>query len=127
MLYEEVVTRGQVGGGLGGFIGRPLGAIPGLIGGLAVGGPIGGAIGLGLGSAAGGQLGKLVGKNVISDPDKAADFSKVSHRIGHLARPMTSGYGAASDALIAPGLTNIGSSIYNAASDEGAAKLGYQE
>ena len=125
------VTRGEVGGGLGGYIARPLGFLGGAWGGAAlfdddpVKASIAGAIGSGIGSSVAGQLGKFIGRKVIADPDKPADFQNAAHRIGYLARPRTSTYGAVGD-LASPWLTNIGSNIYNAASENGAARLGYQ-
>ena len=136
LLYEDVVLRKDVGQGLGGYLGRITGGVGGALGGLSLGaalggglgsmgGPIGAAIGLRGGAILGGQLGKLIGRNVISDPERAADFSKASHRIGHLAKPMTGGWGVVGD-IVHPGLTTQIGSLYQGVSDEGARKLGYQ-
>ncbi len=132
ILCEDVVLRKDVGGGLGGFIGRGIGGVGGGLAGLALGttlgglgGPIGAGIGLRTGAILGGQLGKVIGRNSISDPEGAADFSKKSHRIGHLAKPMTGGWGVVGD-IVHPGLTTQISSIYQGVSDDGARKLGYQ-
>lgn len=102
LLFEDYVTRRQVGSGIGRTAGSGLGA---LIGG------IGGAIGMGmlahgmsngdpnamrnillpgaiLVSAGGGLLGNVIGSrigsNVISNPNDPADFSKTSHRVGYI-------------------------------------------
>jgi len=125
LLCEDVVLRKDVGGGLGGFIGRGLGAGIGAGTGFLVGGPIGAGIGISGGSILGGQLGRLIGKNTIDDPEGAADFSKASHRIGYMAKPLTGGWGAAGD-VIAPGLTSSVNSIYQGVSDDGAKRLGYR-
>ena len=143
-LTEEVVTRRDVGGGFGGYLGRSLGSL----GGAALGGALGYfsgqeedgtpsndqqarmLLGAGLGGTigriGGGQLGRYIGKRVISDPDAAADFSKASHRIGHLANPVTTGYGVASDVLFGPRGARVATNFYNALSKDGAAKLGYK-
>lgn len=125
LLYEEAVLRKDVGGGLGGFIGRGLGAGLGAGTGFLIGGPIGAGIGISGGSILGGQLGRAIGKSTISDPEGSADFSKASHRVGYMARPLTGGLGAAGD-FIAPGLTTSVNAIYQGASDNGAKRLGYR-
>ena len=121
-LYEDAVTRADVGRGLGGFIGRAAGATLGAAAGIP-GGPLGILSGIGVGAALGGQAGRFIGGKTISDPEKSADFSKASHRVGYLANPVTT-WGAATD-VVNPALTGA-VNIYNAVSDNGARRLGYQ-
>ena len=69
----------------------------------------------------------MIGKNVISDKNSPADFRKTSHRIGYLARPLTSGRGIAGDLVDPTGtLTDVGTNLYNAGEIEGANKVGYK-
>ena len=131
-LYEEAVTRGDIGAGIGGQTGRYVGALGGgLLGGIAggiAGGPIGiapGVIaGMHLGTPLGGQLGRAMGGKIIDNPDAPADFSKASHRIGYLARANTEPVAAIGDFLI-PGVGSVYGGLKNAISDEGAKRLGY--
>ncbi len=122
LMYEDVVTRGDIGRGMGGFLGRAAGGLAGAALGIP-GGPLGILSGMGVGAALGGQTGRFIGGKTISDPDKAADFTKASHRVGYLANPVTT-WGAATD-LVNPNLTGA-VNIYNAVSDNGARRLGYQ-
>ena len=85
-----------------------------------------GALGAIAGSTLGGQAGKAIGKKVISDPDSAADFSKASHRIGYLAKPLTSLPGVVGDIDPTGTLTDVGTNIYNAGDVDGANKVGYK-
>ena len=144
LLYEEAVLRKDIAGGIGGNFGRYGGALAGGLLGAAIGvnslpdnfdpehaniedvmPVLGGMyVGTGLGTALGGQLGRHLGRAVISDPDKPADFTKTSHRIGHLADPHTRWYGAVSD-IVLPGSASAVGAIRNAVSGEGAEKLGY--
>lgn len=125
LMYEDVVTRGDIGRGMGGLLGRIGGGILGAAAGVP-GGPFGILGGAAIGRALGGQIGRYTGGAVISDPEKAADFEKASHRVGHLANPSSTAYGAVGDAISGDlGLTDLGAGIYNASSDEGARKLGY--
>ena len=148
ILTEAEVTRRDIAGGLGGMIGRGLGRVGGglygAIKGLNMAGytpnlnelPDGeqvmsalmlGSLGSIGGATAGGQIGKLIGKNVISDKNSPADFRKTSHRIGYLARPLTSGRGVAGDLVDPTGtLTDVGTNLYNAGEIEGANKVGYK-
>ena len=125
-LYEEAVTRGDIGRGMGGLLGRIGGGIVGGLTGIP-GGPFGILGGAAVGRAIGGQLGRYAGGAMISDPEKAADFEKASHRVAYLANPASTIYGAAGDALGGGlGLANLGAGVYNATSDNGARRLGYQ-
>lgn len=132
VLEEGYVTRREVGGGLGGYLGRlagiPTGGVIGGVLGNAIAGPVGSAIGIplgiGLGTAGGTLLGKVIGSNTIADPEKPADFTKASHRIGHLARPYSSTLGILGN-VVNPGLVGIGGGLYSAASADGAQKVGY--
>ena len=149
ILFEDIVRRRDIAGGIGGNFGRYEGMLMGagagaLLGAKASGlspeeadaidydtnanapaGPLVGMyLGAGLGAALGGQAGRAIGRNIISNPDAPADFSKTSHRIGHLANPNTKWYGALSD-IILPGSAPYVGAIRNAVSDEGAKRLGY--
>ncbi len=148
LIYEDAVLRKDVGGGIGGNFGRYGGALVGGLLGTAIGlgnsnisdldnfdpdtaDPkdiakiVGGAyLGTGLGTALGGQIGRSIGQASISNPDKPADFTKISHRIGHLANPNTKWYGAISD-IVLPGSGGAIGAIRNATSDDGAKKVGY--
>lgn len=101
LLFEDYVTRGQVGSGYGRAIGPGVGA---LLGGLGLG-----AIGYGLsdgnidnpdtmfsiaapavagtiiGGLAGNPIGAKIGSKIISDPDKPADFGNKWHRWGYVS------------------------------------------
>ena len=125
-IFEDVVTRRDIGQGMGGMIGRGLGGAGGAVSGFVLGGPVGALIGSKLGHSLGGQLGKYTGGVVISDPDKAADFEKASHRVGYLAMPLTHPAAAASDVVLGPDVTGFGAGVYNAALENGARRLGYQ-
>ena len=99
LLFEDYVTRGQVGSGYGREIGSGLG---GVLGGLGLGAlgffgaggfanPIGGlafavpaVIGALGGGAAGNIIGSKVGSKMISNPDQPADFSNKWHRLGYV-------------------------------------------
>ena len=100
LLFEDYVTRRQVGSGIGRAIGPGVGA---LLGGLGLG-----AIGYGLsdgnidnpdtmlsitapsvagtiiGGLAGNPIGAKVGSKMISNPDKPADFGNKWHRWGYV-------------------------------------------
>ena len=143
-IYEQVVLRKDIAGGLGGNFGRYGGGmIGGVLGGLLGAStlpddfdmehadienilPVAGGMyaGAGIGSVLGGQIGRGIGRASISDPDKPADFTKASHRVGYLAEPHTKWYGALSD-LVFPGSASAVGAIRNAVSDEGSEKLGY--
>ncbi len=102
LLFEDYVTRGQVGSGFGRSIGSGLGAIAGglglgALGFYGIGGfdtptpelvplaitlpSIVGALG---GGAAGNIVGSKIGSKVISEPDKPADFGNKWHRWGYV-------------------------------------------
>ncbi len=133
LMYEDVVTRGDIAGGIGGqtgrFVGAGLGgALGGAIAGAALGGPLGIPAGVLLGTRIGvplgGQIGKLIGRNVVDNSSAPADFSKASHRIGYLAKANTDPGAAVGDFII-PGLGTVYGGLKNAISDDGAKRLGY--
>lgn len=133
MLFEDVVLRKNIGQGLGGMAGRFLGAFGGGFAGGLLGGPVGIGVGMGLGTSIGGQAGRLVGGNVISDPNRPADFSNATDRVGYLANAYSKPLAAIADAVTGPSpiptianATEIGAGLYNAVSDNGAKRLGYQ-
>ena len=143
------VLRREVGKGWGGV----LGGIGGSILGAGVGGALGSQmdfgetpegipaginpgtfIGAGLGALAGNIGGKLggryIGGKTISNPDEAADFNKMSHRVGYLANAQSHPLAVAGDVVcgltVGRPLGTMGANIYNAVSDKGAAKrIGY--
>ncbi len=131
--YRDAVTQGDVYGGNAGSIGRWVGAIPGAVLGFGIGnelgyGTYGSILGTGIGSALGGQIGKQIGKQLSPNPDAAADFKNPLHRTGYLAMPITSAHGFFSDIIMPnPLITSVGSHIYNAVSDNGVKKLGYND
>ena len=90
-MFESVdpVLRSDVGRGIGRSIGAKLGTLGGAALGLALAseGPVfrGAPFALGgLGNVLGRTIGGSIGKNIISDPNKPADFNKMSHRYGYL-------------------------------------------
>lgn len=124
-LENEIITRRDVYGGNSGSIGRLIGIVPGGVIGYGLGGDIGAKAGISIGSAIGGQVGKYLGQAIASNPDALADFSKPLHRTGYLAMPLTGAYGFASDMMLPPMVTSVGTSLYNALSNDGTKKLGY--
>ena len=100
LLFEDYVTRGQVGSGFGRLIGSGLGAIGGGLGLGALGYHLSGgdfnnpgtavatalpALAGVLGGALGGNvIGSRVGAKVISNPEAAADFGNKWHRYGYI-------------------------------------------
>lgn len=144
VIFEDVVTRRQVGEGLGGMIGIPAGGLVGSALGHGIGsalglpGEIGASIGGGLGLVGGSILGRKIGRENISNPDDPADFNKASHRIGHLARaashPAVPAANIVASTLASAtlgrprilGAGTLAAGMYNYASPEGAAKIGYK-
>lgn len=131
--YREIVTQKDVYGGNLGSIGRWIGAVPGAVLGYGIGkefgfptyGPI---LGSGIGAALGGQIGKHIGRYIAPNPDSPANFNNPLHRTGYLAMPTTSSHGFASDVIMPnPIITSVGSHIYNAISDNGVKRLGYDD
>ena len=131
--YREIVTQKDVYGGNFGSIGRWIGAVPGAVLGYGIGKEFGHAwygpiLGTGIGTALGGQIGKHIGKHLAPDPDSPADFNNPLHRTGYLAMPTTSSHGFVSDVIMPnPLITSVGSHIYNAVSDNGVKRLGYDD
>lgn len=134
--YREQVTQRDVYGGNAGSIGRWIGAAPGGVLGYGIGqmlgrdpdDKLGAIIGTGVGAALGGQIGKYVGRSMAPNPDSAADFKNPLHRTGYLAMPTTSPHGIVGDIILPnPLLTSLGVHTYNAISDNGAKRLGYNK
>lgn len=134
--YRELVTQKDIYGGNAGSIGRWIGAAPGGVLGYGIGQMIGrdpddkvaAMIGTGIGAALGGQIGKYVGRRIAPDPESPADFKNPLHRTGYLAMPTTSPHGVVGDMILpSPLLTSLGVHTYNAISDNGAKRLGYDK
>lgn len=83
-----------------------------------------GALGVPLGYAAGGLIGKSIGARAAKNPNAPADFSKASHRIGHLMRAEVHPMSMVGN-FIDPRLTGAIVGGYNAFSQNGARKIGY--
>lgn len=134
--YREQATQRDVYGGNGGSIGRWIGAAPGGVIGYGIGQMLGrdpddkiaAIIGTGMGAALGGQIGKYIGRRMAPDPESPADFKDPLHRTGYLAMPTTSPHGMVGDMILpSPLLTSLGVHTYNAISDNGAKRLGYDK
>ena len=133
LIFEnrDVVTQKDIYGGNFGTVGRWIGVVPGTMLGYAIGnqfdhGGYGAALGSGIGAAIGGQIGKYTGRFVAPNPDAPISYNKPLHRTGYLGMVSTSPHGFMVDVVSHnPLVTSIGSNLYNAVSDDGVKKLGY--